>query len=46
MMLTRNNNNTNNTNDAHDAFTWKRVSKYILVEVGNKKFTSEVIPAR
>ena len=36
------NNNTNN--DTHDAFTWKRVSKYMLVGVGNKKFTSEIMP--
>ena len=36
--------NNNTTNDTHDAFTWKRVSKYMLVGVGNKKFTSEIMP--
>lgn len=39
--MTRNN-NTNN--DSHDAFTRKRVSKYILVGLRNKKFTSGIMP--
>ena len=39
--VTKNNNTNNNT---HDAFTWKHVSKYMLVGIGNKKFTSEIMP--
>jgi branched-chain amino acid transport system substrate-binding protein len=39
--VTKNNNTNNNT---HDAFSWKRVSKYMLVGIGNKKFTSEIMP--
>ncbi len=36
----------NNDISTHDAFTWKRVSKYMLVESGNKRFISEIISTR
>jgi branched-chain amino acid transport system substrate-binding protein len=36
----------NNDDNSENAFTWKRVSKYMLVESGNKKFISEITSAR